>query len=217
LYLYISKSKVDNIYSSLRRGHPMKSLGLKLKAPFVEADANLAFDSDLYKKLRYLRRRLDNDASVLPFHTLGEVSVSLVSFSGSAAIAVDEGAFWLALAEEATALLLVGSAANMIGGQQLTSTDPNRGSIFSASLDPVGAMMAAFEGTVEPKSLAEGLSFGWQRLRRQSGAGGAVLRRVHGLAVFAGSYPANRAQMRRAGGGNVASVVVASPIYVEQV
>lgn len=215
VYLYISRSKVNSLYRSAKRGQSIKGLGLKLKGPFVEADASIEFDTDLYRMLKYVRKHLDNSKEVSPFHTLGSSSVPVVSFFGSAAIVVYAETLCLALAEGATALLLAGSAGNMVGAQHLPSTSTR--TFLSASINPIGALKAAFEGASESQSLSKDLSFSWQALRRDAGVGSAVLRNVQGLAIFVGSYPANKAQIRRAGAINVTNIVVASPIYVEQV
>lgn len=218
VYLYISKSKVDNLYRSAKRGQPLRSLGLKLKGPFVEADANLQFDAaGLYRMLSSVKKRLSEGEEVPPYHSLGETSVPIVSFSGPAAMAVHGDTFSLALSEDTTALLLAGSTSNMVGAPPVPAADASERTYMSASLNPVGALRAALDGAGESQTLSRELSFGWQALRRDAGIGSAILRNVRGFAIFAGSYPANKAQLRRAGAGNVTSIVVASPIYVEQI
>lgn len=217
VYLYISRNKVNNLYRSAKRGQTITGLGLKLKGPFVEASASLKFDADLYRMLKYVKKHLSNSDEVPSFQSIGDSSVPIISFSGPAAMTVSETTFSLALAGDATALLLAGTTGNMVGAQQLPPTDAGGGSFLSASINPVGALRAVLDGAGDSQSLSRDLSFGWQALRRDAGTGNAILRNVQGFAIFAGSYPANKAQIRRAGTGNITNIVVASPIYVEQV
>ena len=218
VYIYISKTKVSNLYNATRGGKSMGNLAVRLKAPWVEAEVTATHNPghEVYRMLQKIRKRLEVDPSIILYQDLEEDPVSVIKFAGQAAIGIADGTFWLALAEGNTALLLAGSAANLISGVAATSAIPERSDIASASDDPVGASLRSLEG-IRSESVSSGLSFRWQQLHRNYDRRKAVLRHVQGYSIFGGVYPANRTQLRRVGAADIKRIAVASPIYVEQI
>ena len=217
VYIYISQAKVTNLYHTMRRRKSAANLALRLKIPWVEAEVTSAHDpnSEIYRMLRQVRKQLEDDASTMPYQDLGKDPVPVIEFAGQAAMGIAEGTFWLALGDGNVALLLAGSAANLISGSAATSAIPERDDIISASIDPVGASLQAVEG-IHSASASDGLSFKWQQLQRNHDRQKTVLRRIQGYAIFGAVYPTNRTQLRRVGAADTKRIVVASPIYVEQ-
>ena len=174
----------------------------------LEASAELAFDEDLRRDLRWARKRLERDADVLSFDALGTDPGPVFSFEGRATRAVQGDVYLLALARAETALILVGSRWHILGEVREVPGMPG------SSLDPIGAVLGAFAQAEPDADLLNGLSFAWQQVMRQS-VPGAVMPKIHGMALFGGSFPVNRRQSRRAN-ADVTRIVVGSPIYVEQ-
>jgi hypothetical protein len=210
MYWYVSRTKVEALAHAKRGRGPLRSVGLKVKAPvLVEASAELAFDEDLRRDLQRVRKRLDRDPDVRPFDALGEDPGPVFSFEGRAARALAHNAYLLAFASGATALILVGSRWHVMG--EVRDVPGVTGSSMG---DPLGAILEAFTDTAPDADSLSGLSFAWQAIMREA-IPGAVIPKVHGLALFGGSFPVDRRHTRRAD-GNVTRIVVGSPIYVEQ-
>ena len=210
MYWYVSRTKVEALAQAKRGRGPLRSVGLKIKAPvLLEASAELAFDEDLRRDLQRVRKRLDRDPDVRAFDALDDDPGPVFSFQGRAARALAEDAYLLALASGATALILVGSRWHVLGEVRDVPGIPG-----SSMGDPVGAVVGAFANPEPGSDLLSGLSYAWQAVMRQ-GIPGAVVPKIHGLALFGGSFPVDRRHTRRAD-GNVTRLVVGSPIYVEQ-
>jgi hypothetical protein len=209
VYWYVSTTKVAALQKAGR--NPLRSVGVKLSAMgFAEAEVALSFDAAQERSLDRLRKRLDGEAEVRRAPELAAAPSTIFSFRGPASRSIVNDGYWVALVDESVAVLLVGSPTNAVSGL------PPEAINFSPSADPVGAARRAFETTEgESGELGFALSYAWQHVMRQSASAGAILPTVHGLAVFAGLYPADNAQMRR-GGADVTHLALGSPIYVEQ-
>ena len=211
MYWYVSASKVKALTSAGR--NPIRSLGLKVSAIGVaEAEVQMGFDATQERALKRLRKRLDDDPGVRPATELPAAPTGIFSFSGPVSRALIDGGYWLAVAQSPMAVLLVGSRTNAVGGL------PGEGVDFSYSVDPVEAARQAFEGEgSESPELGSRLGYGWQQVMRHTSADGAVLPSVRGLAVFAGLYPMNEWVSKTTGIQELTSLVLGSPIYVEQI
>lgn len=127
---------------------------------------------------------------------------------------IDAGAYWVAVERNGTALLLVGSPANAIGGV------PAPAGRLSPSVDPLAAARAAFEDSSEkttlPMPLPARLSYIWQTVSEPLIEGGLGGPRIQGLAVFAGMFKSDPSSLHSRAGEGLARIVVGSPIYIRQ-
>lgn len=212
IFLYASPSKIDALRP---RGWwtQFGKLTVKVKAPVVEAGVDFTQHPSEYRRLRRLQRSLDKDRNVVPFDADQEAYSSVVSFEGAATLTLESGAVWLALERGRTALLLGGSARNVIG-----SAKDAPAAEFSPSIATIQVASQAVATTgEEQQSLPASLSYMWQQVRRQGLRGSASLRNVRGHALFVAAYVPVKAQIRRGTRSDIDRLVIASPIYVQQV
>lgn len=203
-YIYASKSKVDVLESSLARDNPFKGLGLKITTPMVEVSADLKSDKSFQKSLAKVRKKLMGQ-DIRPFDDESAPPGPIMSFTGEVGLTVSQGAMLGALAAGKTALLLVGSARNLTGAADV----PDAG-LAPVSMVPVSAIPNE-DGLSDNRAISNR----WQQVWRKAPAGTKV--RVTGFALFSGAYAASRAEMRRAGHPEVTRLILASPVYVEQI
>jgi hypothetical protein len=203
-YLYASKSKVDVLESTLTRPNPVRSIGLKITTPFVEASADLQTDKTFQRSLAKVRKKL-LDQQIPPFEDETPEPGPIMSFSGHASLGIVGEAVLVALTAGHSALLLVGSAQNLTGAAAVPNTGMTPISMVPGSAIPNEA------GLSENRAISNQ----WQQLWRKSPSGAKI--RVVGFALFSGVYGATLVEMRRAGHREVTRIVLASPIYIEQV
>lgn len=213
IYWYISKDKLEAIqmYNKSRLNW-LKELSFTVKSPFAEANTSLRLDQTLFKQTEQIERKLYEDGLVKDYEEINEAPV-FFSFDGYAQRTIEQGAYWIVMISNETALLLAGSVANVIGGP-ITSTRE-----ISPSVDPLGAISSAFKGDEElyrDQTLAVRCSYVWQAIARPVQQSWANLPYIEGIGVYAGKFAASKAQMNRAGFKGVTSIVVGSPIFVRQ-
>lgn len=218
MYWYVSEEKIHLIGQQDRSWNFWpKHLTLKLKEPFSGAEVQMEQNraSSVADDFKRVRRRLEKQ-NLQTYETVASGVVPLLClFDGPAARIVDSHGFWCSLASQTTALLLVGSESNAIGGS--TRSD----SSISPSSDPVSAIKAAFRGNDESNygsgmTMPRRLSYAWQVVWKAS-RDALSKPNVVGVAVVAGLYAANKAEMRRANMRGINKLVIASPVYVQQV
>jgi len=64
---------------------------------------------------------------------------------------------------------------------------------------------------------SENLSYVWQELMREPLCKEIDLPCVEGIAVFAATIPASKAQMRRVQRTNINTIVIGTPLFIKQV
>jgi hypothetical protein len=204
-YIYASKAKVDVLESALSRGNPLKSIRLKIATPVVEVAAELQADKNFQKSLAKVKKKLQ-EQRFRPFEDESTgLGPPIISFAGPASLAISGEAVQVALAAGNTALLLIGSAQNLTGAVSVPGTKATAISMVPTSGIPNEA------GLTENHAI----SFAWQQLWRKSPDGTKI--NVAGFALFSGAYGATMVEMRRAGHRELTRVVLASPVYIEQV
>jgi hypothetical protein len=211
VYLYISSSKIRTLK---RKSGPLHltELSLVLKPMWLEVGAKVAFDSTLERDLRQVEMRLTESQDVKPFELLTDSETPLFfSFRGESGRLIDDtkGSFWLAIQKQQSALLLAGSAGNLVGNSNV-----ERKSV-SPSVDPLGAVTRAFGGGDPsemdvPLDMSTRLLYAWQDVM-STVEGMQRPPSVEGLAIFAGIYPVSSATLAPS------RVIVGSPIFVRQV
>lgn len=206
-FWYISADKVNMLAGP---SSVWRTLSLKVKWKFLEVETTANFDADLLRRLGKVRDRLENDNEVVAFENLGSGREGAIfSFSGEASRTFTEEAFWVATDRANSALLLVGAPGNATGVKNDDKT------FISPSMNPLGALKAVVEGGGFD-NIGSSLSYAWHEVMRAGQDKGSRLPMVDGLAVFAGLFKADKAQMRRVGKGGIETIVLGSPIYVRQ-
>lgn len=218
IYWYISKAKLDLLKDQSPGFLPGITAQLSFKLPFVSGSLSGTEPSRLVEDLQRVIKRLKADHEIKSFADLDDTASPIVmAFDGNAARQISDDVFWLAMEQGDSGLLLAGSAAFAIGA----AAKPEH--FLSPSADPVGAVKAAFQKDDEQPNVLGGvglplsarLSYAWQELMSESLEG--ALPRVSGLAIFARTVKAEKAQARQIGKGNIERIVVGTPIYVEQI
>lgn len=213
MFWYISKNKVDLLDEMLTASLPLlSSLAIKLKVPWVKAETkwNKSEPSSI-AKIPKLAIAVNQRYNVKPYERLGpEESPTLVLFKGTATRVIQKSKFWVAMHEGSSALLLAGSSSNVMAGLDAEND------AISPSVNPIEAIENAFRGVDDESTLPRVLSLAWQSIwRTQTGA--SALPQVWGLGVFAGRFPTNKAEMRRAGKRGLTELVVGSPVFIQQI
>jgi hypothetical protein len=214
LYWYISNAKVRMLQDSLQK-LPLRDISLKLKAFWLEVGGSFGFCDSLVRDLKRIEKKIESELEIKEFQSLSDREApAIFSFEGEAARMVDAGAYWVAAERNGTALLLVGSPANAIGGA------PASAGRLSPSADPIAAAKAAFQDSSEkvtlPMPLPALLSYIWQTVSEPLIEGGLGRPRIEGLAVFAGMFKSDPTSLHGTGGEGLARIVVGSPIYIRQ-
>jgi len=216
IYWYVSKAKLD----LLAEQSPGFFTGVKAKLGFklgllsgsLEGTQPARTIDDLQRVIKKLRSQND----IKDFSELTESDAPvLISFDGPATRQINDKVFWLSMESGSRGLLLAGSPASAIGSPTVS------GATFSPSADPVSAIKSAFSGDDSQigfggtqMSLSVSLSYAWRSLMDDAASG--TLPNAKGIAIFARSIKADRAQMRVIGKASVTELVIGSPIYVEQ-
>lgn len=209
LYWYISTAKLQTLMAG-----PIRPSGwsIKLKIPWFESEGTIGWESNAIRKCNKFRGELEKLGEKIPQYNQisANSNVPLFAFKGEAHRLIDDETYWIAMHKDDFALLLVGASKHVLGA----STEAE--GFMSPSLDPVHAACRAVEGQESDASTEKSLTFAWQETIKQSGTNSAKLADVEGVAVFAGLFKPNKAQLRRVGLQNIANLVIASPIYVIQ-
>jgi hypothetical protein len=212
-YWYISDAKVDQLRQTIPRSWSQDLvLKLKFKTPWLEVEVGHRDIKAAITNCELIERTLRDNAEIFPFESadLGADPV-FVGFNMDGARAVANDGFWIAGYSGKTALLLVGSTKHAVGAQGAAASH------ISPSINPIGAANALTSDGVQ-KTTAENLSYAWQEIFR-SGAGSirdATLPLVEGIALFGGRFPAVKAQVRRAGHGDLTHLVIGTPVFARQ-
>jgi hypothetical protein len=214
VYWYISGSKVRMLRDGLPKSH-LKDLSVKLKALWFEVGGSFKVNDSLMGDLKRIEKRLKSEPGMKEFQSLSDdESSAIFSFEGEAARLVDSGAYWVAVERDGTALLLVGSDTNAIGGIPASSGR------LSPSVDPIAAARAVFQESSEraplPAPLPALFGYIWQTVSEPLTEGGLARPKIQGLAVFAGMFKSDPTSLRGVGGKSLARIVVGSPIYIRQ-
>lgn len=213
VYWYISKAKLDLLKDESPGFFARITAKLEFKLPFVSGSLFGTADSSLIRDLKSVIKALHSEQTIKHYHELSDDEAPvMVQFEGPAVRHVEGEEFWIAMEHNDTALLLAGSAGYAIGYPVKTESR-----IFSASVDPVGAFLAAFEKDVSSGSLSSSLSYAWQDIMQDALSSGGALPKVAGLAVFARSLAADKQVMKRVGRGRIRRLVIGTPLYVQQV
>jgi hypothetical protein len=214
-YWYISRAKIEYLRESLELSQRrwLKDLSIKLKSPFAEASAALNLDSSFLQQTERIAERLSNDPKTAVFPNFSQCYLTpFFSFTGHAQRSVDSGAYWIALLEGETALLLAGSISNALGA-------PPEKSAISPSVDPLGAVNLAF---AEARTPEEGATVGsrcgyvWQALVEPVWRDWRALPIVEGIAVYGGLFSGDIACLDDDKPEKISRIVVGSPVYVRQ-
>jgi hypothetical protein len=218
IYWYVSRTKVDALaqaYGSSPGFRWLKNVSFKLKIPFAEAGAALNLDKSLYQNVERIAGNLMAAPETASFPHLSEDRPTpFFSFAGPAHRTVDAGAYWVALFDGTTALLLAGSVSNAIGAPSKDSQDA-----ISPSVDPIGAVQKAFahdRSTEESESVSRRCNYIWQSIVEPVRANWQALPRVDGIAVFGGVFPVDMAQFGDGGFAMINKIVIGSPVYIRQ-
>lgn len=205
VYWYVSTRKVQMLKGYSRFSNLM-NLSITLKTMWLEVSASYQVDDKLERDVKNVERKLGSNAEA--FETLGNNEPPVVfSFAAEAARIVDADAFWMASKKNESALLLVGSASNAIGG-------PTKTGEISPSADPLGACKVAFQGgeSASPMSVSSSLRYVWDTVMGTS-EDMISWPRVEGLAVFAGIF---NVEGSVTGSAVPARLVLGSPVFVRQ-
>jgi hypothetical protein len=218
-FIYISDSKLDLLSqdSGKRIRDIVESVGVTLKAPFVEGKIDLVrAQPRRIETLRRVERHITKEMKPPAFSALreGMALPPFISFSLPLARLITRKAFWCAGSESETALLLAGSSHNAIGTAMPLSE-------IGVSIDPIGAIAYAAEhGAAELKGqsrLSQSSSFVWQSVYRHNDQDTITLPLMRGLAVTTAVVKSNAAQTRRAKVEAVSRLVICTPIFIEQI
>src|SRR5713226_6313649 len=141
VYWYISKAKLDLLKESAPSFFDGVSVKLGFKLPFVSGSLSGTDHSTLIKDLERVVAKLEADGHLKNYADLGpDEAPVMIRFGGPAVRQADEDCFWVASESGKVALLLAGSSAYAIGSRGGETT-----AHISPSVDPVGAVKAAFE------------------------------------------------------------------------
>jgi hypothetical protein len=223
---YVSKGKVEVLAEMLKTRSVIfkwlapKSLVVKLKSPYAEAEGKWeGSEESTIDTLRRLCKKANRRFALKSFDMVTEKEHPvLILFKGPAARAVEDHAFWIATHNGLTtqsghisqALLLTGSAANIVGG----AADETRH--ISASVDPIKAAERAFLDGEGYGDTPEILSYAWQTVwlpMRKA----VALPFVWGVAVFAAKFPAVVSDFKMLGFSDVTHLTIASPVFVQEI
>ena len=220
VYLYLSKQKILQLSEqspSFWRGVAAK---LDFKFPFVSGGIAGQHQSSLTSELHRLIPQLHHQFNIPAAENVIKMDSPpvLFTFRGSAARQVEDDQFWLAMECGKTALLLGGSASNVIGSS-------SAGAKISPSIDPVGAIQFLLEKREEPRDIENDdqvspsfdLSYLWQALMTPSLKSSMVLPFVEGIAVFSTRLPTHPEQLKRIKRSELTTMLVGTPLYVRQV
>jgi hypothetical protein len=215
-YWYVSANKVEALDRST--GHSflewVKEITVRLKTPFLEADVPLQTHADAVSHLGRVTRKIEEELDPPEYATLDgtEIPPRFFRFSGRAAHSVDTEAFWLAAASPPNALLLAGSAANVLHAGGGTPAQ------ISPTADPIGAVKRAFQETAGGDRGAvttpQACSYIWDEVSKTT-AGMLTVPQVRGLAVFAAimAVPPSGSASEL----GIERLVLGTPLFVEQV
>src|SRR5579859_1836791 len=182
-YLYLSTAKLDQLIGQDSNFFANLSAKVDFKLPFVSAGLSGANTSKNIAKLGRVEKKLRQQYAIPRFDEIppGNSPV-FIEFKGRAVRAVQNDQFWIALDHPQTALLLAGSASFAMGQQQ------EKPVLFSASADPVGAVVRAFSESnknASDQSAAWAVSYMWKTMMADPLRSHALLPTVEGLAIFA--------------------------------
>ena len=211
-YWYISGAKLDTLKHTVPLTWRQELLvKLKFKTPWLDAEVDHRQIDTAVANIGLIEKALRDEAQPPDFSLLGKgVAPNLIRFRGHAGRMTTQDGYWVVLHHASVGLLLAGSVKHAIGADATP-----KGSL-SPSINPIGAA-AELASVEKSESVAENVSYVWQEVARHSGlAEQKAAPTVEGLAVFAGTLPASRKQIRRAG-VSLETIVVASPIYIRQV
>ena len=218
IYWYISKAKLDLLVDQAPGFLTGIKATMSFKFPLLSGTLEGTEPARLAKDLQRVSKRLYADPQTRPFSQLaGGESPAIISFEGPTVRHIDDGVFWLAMQDGHTGLILAGSAGYAIGAP------PQSDITISPSADPVGAIESAFADTppaADPQSdaalsLSWRIGYAWKELMSDAALG--TLPQTRGLAVFGRTIPLAQPPAGQPAPGNVQRIVVASPIFVEQV
>jgi hypothetical protein len=217
IYWYISKAKLDMLKDQKPGFLNGISAKLSFKLPFVSGSLSGTEKSKLVDDLRRVIKALESEGEILSYDQLAGSGPVLFRFEGPCVRRVLDDVFWLATYRGSTALLLAGSAGFAIGGAPPSATH------LSPSADPISAIKAAFDqGSDSVKvggagmELSGSLSYAWQELVRGEDETSGTLPKARGLAFFARTLNADNGKMSRVGKQDLKTLVIGTPLYVEQ-
>lgn len=215
MYMYISEPKVTQLTDQSPALFSGITAKLDFKIPFVSGGISGENNPSTVVKLRRLIPKLQSQYNIRPFNEIVETQSSpvFVSFEGAAARHIETGYFLLALESDRVALLLAGSATNVMGGENVKAK-------ISPSVDPVRAILGAsrrYGDESDELGESPGLSYVWQALMAASIRARMRLPNVEGIAVFSAMCKASKWQMERVERGHIDVLVIGTPLYVKQV
>jgi uncharacterized protein DUF7019 len=215
----------------------LKTLEIQAGVPWAQLNSKATPDTSLIRSLEAVEREIRRDHDVLRAEALFDKQTPIFfefecdagrlilreSYKGQEG----ECVFLMAGIENKTGIILLGSAANIIG------SDSPRPRFVNPSIDPVGALLVLIDTEVGAVGLngysragiardAHGLSAEQRVLYSFTSAlheirQHAILQRVRGLAVFTASVSwQGHRKLNGVDVQDVEHVVVGSPIYVEQ-
>ena len=214
IYLYVSKGKIDQL-SEQNLGLLSKvTAKIDFKLPFASGEFSGKTESRTFEKLERLLPLLHEEYSMPMFTNIDSTtSPVFFTFYGQAVRTIEDNQFWLAMDGDKVALLLAGSASYVLGNSTNTS------SVISPSADPVGSFLRVANNSNKNdlQGISANLSYTWQEIIADSIRSEITLPYVEGIAVFAATLKASKAQMRRVQRTSIESLVVGTPLYVRQV
>jgi hypothetical protein len=209
MYWYISEPKLQ-LLKSRSLGLTLRDLVIRLGFPGVGgAEASLHFTHELQRDVQHVERSARVAPDIRPFEDLpDDASPDKFWFDCTAARLIDSEAFWVAGRKGSSALLLVGSSANALGG---SLREDGR---ISPTADPLGACRAVFEGSerASPVESSFALRYVWGQVMATIPEGTLAMPRVEGLAVFGGTF-----RFEGTDPSLPQRLVLGSPVYVKQV
>jgi len=215
MYWYVSRQKTEALRDRYDRspGNWLDKLSVTIKAPFVEAQAAMALDQTLFKEVERIEKRLLESGEVPEFTNIAKAQpTAFFLFNGTAHRTIEHGGYWIAMVSGSTALLLGGSASNVIGAP------PKETAEISPSMNPIGSFNSVADQMTEGNrsSISETCSYVWVAIAEPVRDGWVGLPRVEGIAVYGGRFPASKTRMQRSGFEGVQEIIVGSPIFVRQ-
>lgn len=232
-YWYISKTKLDMLKNGHFNSGPewIQELSIKVSLGSAEVQASIAPSNNDIISLERLVSVLERKYDISSFEQVDQKSNSpFISFSGMASRLIDQEMFWVALRKEKSALLMVGSTSHVIG----SNIEAKRS--ITPSVRPLQMVELAFgKRTLSPSSdhfeievppeikdhmmerIDESCAYIWSSVYGRNLKNKMMLPRVNGLAVLAGTLRVKRQIMGRHGHSGITHIVVASPIYVQQI
>lgn len=214
IYWYVSRQKVDALMQAFGPAgfNLFKELSLTLKAPFLgEAKASLNPDRSLIQNVENIENGIKTAGALSDLSDAG--SKTFFYFRGRAHRAVEQGAYFIVLSQDRTALLLAGSPANAIGAP------PKQSEEISPSVDPLGSINRAFKDQLkdseQARDLSNGCAYMWVMLASPVRDDWASIPEVEGIAVFGAAFP-SIGHFRRLNFAELDRIVIGSPIFVRQ-